>query len=271
LQYVSRDTLRESEYSKQNRRKFINLAYEKMKKIDLHIHSIPTISDAHFDFSLDKLKEYVRTMEIDCIAITNHNQFDKAQFEIIASSVGITTLPGIEIDLENGHLLLISENKELDNFAAKCSLVRAEIASVGEFITLSKLHSIFPDLSKYILIPHYDKKPIIRQDVIEALKEHISAGEVASIRKFKTCLKETDKLVPVIFSDSRPSDEVDSFPTRQTCIDLGDITFSGIKACLFDKSKVFLSKEDGNALFQVTDDGIKISTGLSDQQERRIC
>lgn len=72
-----------------------------MKKIDLHIHTVPTISDAHFTFSLDKLKVYVNTMEIDCIAITNHNQFDKSQFETISSELGITTLPGIEIDLEN--------------------------------------------------------------------------------------------------------------------------------------------------------------------------
>lgn len=234
-----------------------------MKKIDLHIHTVPTISDAHFDFSLEKLKEYVKTMEIDCIAITNHNHFDKTQFETIASSLEITALPGIEIDLENGHLLLISENKDLDDFSHKCNLVQAEIINVGDFITVNKLRSIFPDLSKYILIPHYDKKPIIRQDVIDSLKEHISAGEVASVRKFKTCLKETDKLVPVIFSDMRFYDDLESFSTRQTSIDLEEITFNGIKSCLFDKSKVFLSKEDGNKLFQVTEGGIKISTGLN--------
>jgi Fe-S cluster assembly ATPase SufC len=234
-----------------------------MKKIDLHIHTVPTISDAHFDFSLEKLKEYVSMMEIDCIAITNHNHFDKAQFETIASSLGIMVLPGIEIDLENGHILLISDNKDLDDFSNKCNLVQAEITSSGDFITLSKLRSIFPDLSKYILIPHYDKKPIIRQDVIDSLREYISAGEVASVRKFKTCLKETDKLVPVIFSDMRFFDELGPFSTRQTSIDLEEITFNGIKSCLFDKSKVFLSKEDGNELFQVTEDGIKISTGLN--------
>ncbi len=249
--------------SKRFRGKFINLAYEILKKIDLHIHTIPSISDASFVFSLDKLKGYVDSMQIDCIAITNHNLFDKSQFETISSTLGITVLPGIEIDLENGHILLISENKDLDDFDAKCSLVKAEISNSTDFITVSKLNSIFPDLSKYILIPHYDKKPIITQAVINSLESHISAGEVASIKKFKACLKEKDNLVPVIFSDARFSEQLESFPTRQTYIDLDVITFIGIKSCLFDKNKVFLSKDDGNELFQATGDGIKISTGLN--------
>jgi hypothetical protein len=202
-------------------------------------------------------------MAIDCIAITNHNHFDKDQFETIISEVSISVLPGIEIDLEGGHILLISDGKELDDFAEKCNLVQAEIPSSKDYITLDKLQSIFPDLSKYLLIPHYDKKPILRQDIIDKLRPNISAGEVTSVRKFKSCLKETDKLVPVIFSDMRFYEELDSFSTRQTFIDLDEITLNGVKLCLFDKDKVFLSKDDGNQLFQVTDDGLKISTGLN--------
>ena len=49
----------------------------------------------------------------------------------------MTSLPGIEIDLENGHILLISENKELDDFAAKCNLVQAELITNTDFITAS--------------------------------------------------------------------------------------------------------------------------------------
>jgi hypothetical protein len=184
-----------------------------MKKIDLHTHTISTISDSHFDFSLEKLKSYVATMEIDCLAITNHNLFDKEQFEFICSELSILVLPGIEINLESGHLLLISDNKDLDEFAAKCTLISAEITSNTDFISVEKLIEIFPDLKKYLLIPHYDKKPIIRQDIINMLSEYISAGEVASVRKFKTCLKEVDKLVPVIFSDLRFDEDLINFST----------------------------------------------------------
>lgn len=234
-----------------------------MKKIDLHLHTIPSISDSQFDFSLDKLKEYVAFAELDCIAITNHNLFDKTQFETITSSVQISVLPGIEIDLEGGHILLISENKDLEEFSELCQLVTTEIKTNTDFISLEKFNSIFKDLKKYILIPHYDKKPIIPASIINRLKPNISAGEVASIRKFKACLKETDKLVPVIFSDTRLSTTLSNFSIRQTYIDLDEITFTGIKSCLFDKDKVFLSKDDGNKLFQVTGEGINISTGLN--------
>lgn len=234
-----------------------------MKSIDLHIHTVATISDKEFDFSIEKLKEYVTTVGIDCIAITNHNMFDLCQYGDISSTLGICTLPGIEIDLERGHLLLISDSNELYDFSERCKKVQDLIKIKEDFINLKQFQEIFTDLSKYILIPHYDKKPIIKQDIIDRLCEHITSGEVTSVRKFKTCIKETDRLVPVIFSDMRLHEQLESFSTRQTYVDLDEVSFKGIKACLFDKGKVFLSKEDGNEIFQVTDNGLKISTGLN--------
>lgn len=44
-----------------------------MKKCDLHVHTIKGVSDSAFDFSMDVLKGYVRILNIDVIAITNHN------------------------------------------------------------------------------------------------------------------------------------------------------------------------------------------------------
>ena len=58
-----------------------------LKKIDLHIHTVPTISDAHFTFSLAKLSEYVSSAELDAIAITNHDMFDLGQFNEIAKEL----------------------------------------------------------------------------------------------------------------------------------------------------------------------------------------
>ena len=68
-----------------------------MKKIDLHVHTIPTISDSHFTFSLDKLKDYVTTAKLDAIAITNHNTFDRSQFQEIYEAVDAIVFPGIEV------------------------------------------------------------------------------------------------------------------------------------------------------------------------------
>jgi Fe-S cluster assembly ATPase SufC len=224
---------------------------------------VQSISDGNFTFDINSLKEYVNMLEIDCIAITNHNLFDKTQFEKITQELTIKVFPGIEIDLEKGHLLLISENENLDDFALKCESIKALIPTVNSSISYEELIEIFPKLSNYLLIPHYDKKPNIKQSTLTKLGDNIFVGEVTSFRKFKACIKEYDKLSPVIFSDFRFVEGMTSYPTRQTYIDVEESTLSAIKGCLYDKTKVFLSKEEGNEFFQATDDGIMLSTGLN--------
>ena len=94
-----------------------------MKKIDLHIHTKSSFLDADFDFSQEKLNEYVEIAELDCIAITNHNLFDKAQFEGIREQLEITVLAGIEVNLEKGQILVICDGSELHSFDEACAKV----------------------------------------------------------------------------------------------------------------------------------------------------
>ena len=54
-----------------------------MKKCDLHIHTVPTFLDGAFNFSLEVLEKYVQKMELDAIAITNHNIFDMGNYMVI--------------------------------------------------------------------------------------------------------------------------------------------------------------------------------------------
>jgi len=138
-----------------------------MKKIDLHIHTVPSLtSDNNFTFELSKLKEYVEKMEIDCIAITNHNLFDKNQFEEICKELSNTKIfPGIEIDLERGHILLISENKDLEEFQSRCSQVQELIKTKDDCITYEQLVEIFNSLdSSGVSI-------LLRKKLLEAWKD----------------------------------------------------------------------------------------------------
>ena len=66
-----------------------------MKKIDLHIHTVQTISDSQFIFSLDAFKRYVAEANLDAVAVTNHNIFDGGQFRIIKEALDVTVFPGI--------------------------------------------------------------------------------------------------------------------------------------------------------------------------------
>ncbi len=234
-----------------------------MKKIDLHIHTISTNSDSDFVFSMDRLKGYITTMQIECIAITNHNLFDKPQFQQIRKAASITILPGIEIDLEGGQILLIGDGADLDDFDSKCRQISAACPNKKDSISVNKLKGIFGNLQKYILIPHYDKKPQIKNETLASLGSAVTAGEVASPKKFIYCIRDKEKLVPVYFSDSRIDESLNQYSVRQTYIDCDQATFAAVRNCLRDKSKVSLSESDGNNLFQIFDDGQKLSTGLN--------
>jgi len=234
-----------------------------LRKIDFHIHTVPTISDAVFDFSLQKLSEYVTSAKIDAIAITNHDIFDISQFREISSELQIKVFPGIEINLENGHVLVIGDDDNIEDFSDKCHLVSEKINSIGDYITVEELEDVFVNLNNYIVIPHYEKKPRIQGEALEKLKKYITCGEVDSPKKFVRNIKDSSNITPVIFSDARIREGMKNFPVRQTYVDCGDISLKSIKLSLIDKNKVALTEAYGNKLFQVFSDGQMISTGLN--------
>lgn len=235
-----------------------------MKKIDLHIHTISTVSDHDFQFSLDKLIEYVESEELEAIAITNHNLFDRQQYETIVASISIPVFPGIEIDIENGHLLVITEVSDIDNFCEKCSRVfRINGSDNTSFLTEQDFIDIFGDLKKYLLVPHYDKTPALSLQRIPNIQNNISCGEVSSVKKFISMKKMQDDLVPVLFSDIRISKDVNEWSKRQMFVDVEELSISSIKYALCDSAKVSVSPEDGHTVFEVLDNGLCISTGLT--------
>lgn len=239
-----------------------------MKKLDLHIHTKQTISDDHtFVFSLANLKEYVQARKIDGIAITNHNMFDIVQFKEIQSELtGLCeVLPGIEINLGIkgfGHMLCIANPDEVDCFADQCKMVEDKIKRVTDKISVDDLTTIFFNIKNYLLIPHYEKTPIVEQEVLVELKDNIICGETGSIKKFIYCQKNADALVPVLFSDYRPSDTNQLFPIRQTYFDIDEISIQTIKKAIIDRKHVSLTEEEGNSRFYVLPD-LPISTGLN--------
>ena len=234
-----------------------------MKKIDFHIHTVPTVSDAQFVFDLDTLQRYVSEATLDAIAITNHNVFDDAQFATINDTLGVVVFPGIEVTLDCGHILIVSDPANLDIFKEQAGRVSARITKPGDSVSVKEFTDIFGNMDEHLFIPHYNKKPAIKGEALEYLKQFVFCGEVESAKKFIRAVKDATSLTPVLFSDVRICKELAAFPSRCTFVDCGALTFGAIKACLNDKTKVALSEKDGNALFQIFDDGQKISTGLN--------
>ena len=167
-----------------------------MKKCDLHIHTIATSSDAAFNFSLETLENYVQKMQLDVIAVTNHNVFEISQYKEIKSRLAdVIVLPGIEVDLEGGHILVIGDNDDASicDFKIKCEQIHNLIPNEKSDITYEQFHNVFTDFSKYVLIPHYDKSPKLSLDVISKFGNNIFAGEVTSVKKFIYMQKEKQK------------------------------------------------------------------------------
>jgi ABC-type dipeptide/oligopeptide/nickel transport system ATPase subunit len=234
-----------------------------VKKIDFHIHTVQTVSDAPFNFELTVLQRYVSDAALDAIAITNHNVFDRTQFAAIAEALDVVVFPGIEVTLDCGHVLIISDPANIDSFDEQAQQVGARITQAQDSISVDELTCIFGNLGEHLVIPHYGKKPAIRAKALEHIAEHVSAGEVDSAKKFIRGIRDEAGLTPVLFSDVRICDTLGTLPTRQTYVDCGEMTLSALKTCLQDKGKVALSESDGNSLFQVFDDGQKLSTGLN--------
>ncbi len=233
-----------------------------MKKIDLHIHTKKAYCDSDFTFDLAAFKRYVETAKLDAVAVTNHDLFDKEQYLLIHESLDVTVFPGIEINVEKGHVLVLASPSDVDDFAKKCSRVAEIIPSVRHNISVAELTAIFGDLSRYLLIPHCDKSPSISHEAMKELHPFISAGEVDSAKKFVRYSKDATLPTPVLFSDTRITSSM-SIPVRQTFVDCGDISLTSLKSSLSDRTKVALSEQDGNELFQVFEDGQMLSTGLN--------
>ena len=234
-----------------------------MKKVDLHIHTVATVSDHYFEFSMDTLQSYVECKELDAIAVTNHNLFDRKQYEEICEKISVPVFPGIEIDVEQGHLLLITSPDDLDDFEPRCKHIQGKNSTNTSWISEDDLLEYFPNIGKYILIPHYDKSPKLELHRIPKIKDYITCGEVTSVKKFISMKKRNEELVPILFSDERMENRGVQFPDRQTFIDIEELSINALKHALRDRAKVSLSPDEGNVLFQILDNGLQISTGLT--------
>ena len=181
-----------------------------MKKVDLHIHTVPTIKDLTFTFDINKMQLYVQTLELDAIAITNHNKFDKSQYEKIKEKLNITVFPGVEVDIENAHMIVITDEKNIDKLDEQCQQLEEKIQDNKSYITYDEFVKIFTNYEEYLLIPHYKKKPVVQTNILKKFGSNITCGEVDNIKKFCVLKKQIDDLVPILSSDVRINKDLEN-------------------------------------------------------------
>lgn len=231
-------------------------------KIDFHIHTKPTIKDIDFDFDLGTLNQYINEMKLDCIAVTNHNIFDKEQFEMISANVNAKVFPGMEVDLEDSHLLVITDINQVSELEEASNQLITKIIDEKSYISFEEFETIFPNYGDYLLIPHYKKPPRMQQSTIKKFNGLIKCGEVPNSKKFSVVIKDKENLIPVVFSDFRAKKGV-AFPSRYTYINCLNDGFSNIKCAIEDRNKVSINLKNKIDEIEYLPNGATISNKLN--------
>lgn len=231
-------------------------------KIDFHIHTISTIKDPDFDFDLSILNQYINEMKLDCIAITNHNVFDKNQFEVISKNVNAKVFPGMEVDIEDSHLLVITDIHQISELESATEILNKKIVDKKSFISFEEFETIFPNYKDYLLIPHYKKDPRMQQSTIKKFNGLIKCGEVPNSKKFSVIIKDNKSLIPVVFSDFRAKKGI-PFPSRQTYLNCLNNDFSNIRCALEDRNKVSINLKNAINEIEYLPNGATISNKLN--------
>lgn len=229
-----------------------------MKRFDLHIHTLPSPIEADFSFSMDSLVDHVKGNKLDVIAITNHNYFDRDNYDDVRTALpNVLVLPGIEVSVEKFHVLVVANPELVDTFDELCEEV-SQPDENGIGMSNEKFIELF-GAGSFIVIPHYRKKPAISSSDLEELKNCVTALEVTSDKKWERESKE--QAIPVVmFSDFRCAENGSRSRGKYTYISLNDISFKALQLALNSKSKLSITEREDHMELEP---GLFASMGLN--------
>lgn len=212
-----------------------------MKRIDLHIHTLPSPLDGDFSFDPDVLKTHVERNGLSAIAVTNHDLFNTSNYRDVCAAVpdDICVLPGIEVSVKGFHVLVIANPANIDQFSQICSDIKP-VQQGEDGMSLEVFRDHFSD-GGYIIIPHYKKKPLIPADDLIALNDVITALEVTSEKKWEYEHSRVDKPV-VMFSDYRCATGARPSLGKYTYITIGEITYDSLRLAFNDSAKFAITE-----------------------------
>ncbi|WP_099044455.1 hypothetical protein [Leuconostoc citreum] len=246
-------------------------------RIDFHLH---TIADKHkdteFTYSESWLKKYIQKCHMDAIAITNHNLFDKDQFENITATENLPgnleIYPGMELSLLTGHVLVVYDKqekyiRELDEASEQISQ-----KNLGESqgISVNDFKNIFPSWQKAILV--FDLNKSKRMPIPEELYSGFNLAGVSNQQQFQAQLNKND-LLPALFSDAHVSDDepdhrrnnIEFLMTKGTFLDEESAEWPKIIRALKNRDKISSNPDLLNSVIELGNNGkpVRVSTGLN--------
>lgn len=149
-------------------------------KIDIHCHTKKIRSGELESRAVTKevFSKSIQDAEVDIVAITNHDVFDKEQYDEFVEYVGsnFQIWPGIELDAShnenNFHLILVGDPDDVDMFDEKVKQLTN--GKSGDFtIESDNIISHFSG-ENILYIPHFgSKRPAISEKNLEYLKDKL--------------------------------------------------------------------------------------------------
>ena len=238
------------------------------KKIDFHIHTISSIKDAEFEFSLEWLKKYIEETDLDAIAITNHDLFEKKNFEKITRNLSeVKVYPGIELTLDIGHVNIVFPVACIDELSDFSDWLSGIHQTQSDSITSEQLCAQLPCWDQGIYIFELGKSKGVKE-IPDVFSNVVCVGGVPNQLRFNIAKNNQDGLVPCLFSDAHATNQdsgnrnkIENLKNKQTYLQIDSCEFEDIKKCLRDKSKVSINKE--NLKDAINIDGVNISSGLN--------
>ncbi|HHK5594705.1 hypothetical protein LGX01_05445 [Streptococcus mutans] len=240
-----------------------------VKKIDFHIHTIPSIKDSDFTYSSKWLIDYTEAAELDAIAITNHDLFDKTNYEQVKSDIpNVKVFPGMELTLDAGHVNIVFSEEQIDDLEKFSHWLKQKHTNQNGSITCEELCHNLNNWDKGIYIFELGKSNGVT-NIPNELNKVTCVGGVRNSLRFQVVQKLENSLSPVLFSDGHATDkdsqpdrnDIDKLKNKNTYIQVDTCNFSDIKNCISDKTKVSITKDNLQDAIEI--DGHKLSTGLN--------
>lgn len=154
-------------------------------KIDIHTHTRKCKTGDASTREIDALGfcEVVQSTEVGIIAITNHNVFDKAQYDAIVDRLDgrPQVWPGIELDImeggSRGHLIVISSPKNTDAFNEAVKRITKGILPDAFSTTINEVLKNFDNLGPLYVAHYKQKAPSLSDDALHELQSKTSRPE----------------------------------------------------------------------------------------------
>lgn len=151
-------------------------------KVDFHCHTrnFKSGDGEKRNVTNEVFASKITSAGVEIVAITNHNAFDKAQYNDLKAGVldSCSVWPGVELDIGYGeskryHLIVICNPKNLELFDQK---VTALIDGFTPDTFLGKIDEVVNafDSLDCIFMPHFHKTPAIPAEEFEALSALLS-------------------------------------------------------------------------------------------------